>query len=490
MSPIQLSTVSPIDPGRRSAGARWRGTIRLSLRQLRHRFLESLLILVGIAVGVGVLTGMGGFLRFAAEFENESLRLQPELRAVTVRPRTFDMAELYGIDAVPAVPVAAGLLEPLELTSDDVLAARAQISQAVEIVGGLSGSSSSPIAAVDGRPLDAGDSGSPGSPDAAPGPGFSGGVSSAGSLSLRIQRVTPDEFAFQGRTIIAGRAFTWEEYAEGRTVIVLEQEGAERLFPGLDPAEVIGKTVSTLALDRQHQGGGWQIVGIVVKEELSPLMQAMRFESDREVVGYVPHTAGQSEPYRLMQISFTPADPSLTGLLVAEVEQFFALRHGPDRVVVTDPVSTLREINRSQRSVTLTLMGLAALALLVAAVNILNLFTARVIRRRRLAAMCVALGAERRWLFGATLTEAILLGVGGSLLGTLPAYGVIAFLRSLILGGTAGLGESLGDLIQVTLTLPDVLSGLAAGVGTSLVFGLYPAYLNASMEPAEGLRRE
>lgn len=492
MSPIDLSAVAQLDPGRRSAGARWRGTIRLSLRQLRHRLLESLLILLGIAVGVGVLTGMGGFLRFLSEFERESMYLQPELRAVTVRPRTFDMAELYGIDAAPAVPVGPAFINPIQLTSDDVLAARSQVAGAAEIIGGLSGSSSSPIITVDGRPLGAatGDSGASGSATAAPGAGFAGGVSGASSLWLRIERITPDEFAFRGRGFLAGRAFTWEEYAEGRLVLVLEQEGAERLFPGLDPAEVIGKTVSTRSLDPQQQGGGWQIVGVLAKEELSPLMQALRFGNEQEVVGYVPHTAGEREPYRLPQISFTPADPAATDLLIAEVEQFFALHYGPDSVTITDPSETLRELNRNQRSVTLTLMGLAALALLVAAINILNLFTARVIRRRRLAAMSVALGAERRSLFGVTLTEAILLGVGGSLLGMLPAYGVIALLRSLLLGSMAGAGPELRALINVTLTWPDVFLGLLTGVGTSLVFGLYPAYLSASVDPSEGLRRE
>lgn len=473
MSPIDLSAVWNPDPGRRSAGARRRGAIGLSLRQLRHRFLEILLILIGIAVGVGVLTGMGGFLRFLGALESDTLLLQPELEAVTVRPRTFDMAELYGVDAAPAVPVSHAFAQPIQLTTDDVLAARKELPGVAAIIAGFGGSSSSPIANVDGRPLET-------PPDDA---------QDTGPLMLSIERVTPDEFAFRRRTFLAGRTITWEEFADGRAVIVLEQEGAERLFPGLDPADVVGKTVSTLS-DPESQGGGWLIVGIVAKQDLSPLMQAFTFPDSREVIGYVSHTAGQSQPRQLNQISFTPADPDATDQLIAEIEQFFALRHGADTVTITDPRETLRDLRSSQRTVTLTLMGLAALALFVAAINILNLFTARVIRRRRLTAMSIALGAERRLLFGATLGEALLLGLGGSLLGLLPAYGVLSFLRSLLLADLTGADEALRELLQITLTVPDVLLGFAAGIGTSLLFGLYPAYLSASVDVAEGLRRE
>ena len=69
---------------KQSALARWRGIVRIAQRQLRHRFLENLLILLGIALGVGVLTGMGSFLRFLVSLDEDLLRSQPEMQSVIV----------------------------------------------------------------------------------------------------------------------------------------------------------------------------------------------------------------------------------------------------------------------------------------------------------------------------------------------------------------------------------------------------------------------
>src|SRR5690606_2227655 len=187
----------------------------------------------------------------------------------------------------------------------------------------------------------------------------------------------------------------------------------------------------------------------------------------------------------------TPAPGATPEQLVNEVELFFAQRHGPDRVTVTNPVETLRELNQNRSATVLALMGLAALALVVAAINVLNLFTARVSRRRRLMAMNVALGADRRLLFQLTLLEALLLGVAGSVVGFLPAHGVVTVLRALLVAEAAAASQGLADLVSgVGIGWPDVLLGLAAGIGTSLLFGLYPAFLSASIDIAGGLRGE
>ena len=311
------------------------------------------------------------------------------------------------------------------------------------------------------------------------------------NLHLRLQWATPDEMAFRGRTLVAGASFTWNDYAEGRHVLILEEESVQKLFPGLEPAEAVGRAITTV-VQSGAQGGGWQITGVVAKQELSRLAAAAVYpEAPNEVTGYAPHTASQSPPVALNQISVAPAPGVSAEQLASDVDLFFAQRHGPDRVMVTNPAEVLREINRSQRTSVLTLLGLAALALVVAAINILNLFTARVIRRRRLMSMSIALGADRRLLFRLTLSEALLLGIGGSLVGMLPAQGVITLLRTLLLGQAAAMTPGFADLIStIGIGWPDALAGLATGAGTSLLFGLYPAYLGASIDPAEGLRRE
>lgn len=464
------------DPARQSRGARWRGMARLSLKQLRHRFLESLLILLGIALGVGVLTGMGAFLRFLVGLEDLMLGSQAELQAVVVRPRNFDTGSLWGDGAPAAVPLPPELINPAQLTSDDVLAARRDLTGAQYIAARSGIISSSPIVAVDGQPLQQSESGL-GPPD-------------TWELMLRFERITPDEMAFRGRTLLAGRMFTWDDYAEGRLVIILEEESVPALFPGRDPVEAVGRTVSITPGTTSQ--GSWQIVGVVAKQELNSWMMIPGGPvSRREAVAYAPHTAASDQPYTVREIFATPAPGVPPDQLASEIELFFAQRLGPDRVTVVNPAESFKELEQNQRTVVLTLMGLAALALVVAAINILNLFTARVIRRRRLMAMSAALGADRRILFALTILEALLLGAGGSLVGMLPAQGVVMVLRTLLLGDAAMMDPSIANMVATLgIGWPDALVGLATGAGVSLFFGLYPAYLSASVEVADGLRGE
>ncbi len=476
MAPIDLAAVWKPDPSKQSALARWRGIVRIAQRQLRHRFLENLLILLGIALGVGVLTGMGSFLRFLVSLDEDLLRSQPEMQSVIARPRTFDASELWGVGSPPAVRLAAELAEPVQLSTDDLIAARRELADAEHVVAGGIVIRAYAITSVGGRPVQADDQEQ---------------GASITEYRLQLQRATPDEMAFRGRPMIAGRSFSWDDYAEGRRALILEEEGVTVLFPGLEPAEVIGQSIGTAGLGAE-QGGAWQIVGVVAKQELNPFMAALQPpKRPGEVVGYAPHTAGESQPVPIMQISVTPAPGATPEQLVNEVELFFAQRHGPDRVTVTNPVETLRELNQNRRATVLALMGLAALALVVAAINVLNLFTARVSRRRRLMAMNVALGADRRLLFQLTLLEALLLGVAGSVVGLLPADGVVAVLRALLVAEAALASPGLADLVAgIGIGWPDVLLGLAAGIGTSLLFGLYPAFLSASIDIASGLRGE
>src|SRR5690606_41339760 len=61
--------------------ARWLGVLRLSRRQLQQRWLESVLIMLGIALGVGVLTAGETFVRFQTSMVEDVMgSVAPEWR--------------------------------------------------------------------------------------------------------------------------------------------------------------------------------------------------------------------------------------------------------------------------------------------------------------------------------------------------------------------------------------------------------------------------
>ena len=107
--------------------------------------------------------------------------------------------------------------------------------------------------------------------------------------------------------------------------------------------------------------------------------------------------------------SSTPRRGVTDSELVRQVQSYMDRIYGAGRVEVRPPGNFGGSVG-----VIVQILALAGLALLIAAINILNLFTARVLRRQRYTGMSIALGATRGMLFWQTAGEAILLGLLGS----------------------------------------------------------------------------
>ncbi|MCY4507223.1 MAG: FtsX-like permease family protein, partial [Acidobacteria bacterium] len=109
-----------------------------------------------------------------------------------------------------------------------------------------------------------------------------------------------------------------------------------------------------------------------------------------------------------------------------------------------------------------------ALVLLIACINVAGLLLARGVARQRALAVCAALGASRWRLVRQLLTESLMLGVGGGVLGLAAASMVLRAVPALVPGDVARLDEV--GIAPVTLAFTFGLS-IAAG----LLFGAAPA---------------
>jgi putative ABC transport system permease protein len=127
------------------------------------------------------------------------------------------------------------------------------------------------------------------------------------------------------------------------------------------------------------------------------------------------------------------------------------------------------------------LLTVGLLAMLIAGVGILNAMQSILARRRLEIAMLKAMGF-REWtlylLFGG---EAVLIGVIGGVLGTGLGVGVGKFITDALARAQA---------IQVTyaVDIGTVFTGVALGIGATLVFAVMPIVRAASLRPLEVLR--
>jgi predicted permease len=123
------------------------------------------------------------------------------------------------------------------------------------------------------------------------------------------------------------------------------------------------------------------------------------------------------------------------------------------------------------------LMGIVALVLLIACVNIANMLLARGVARSREIAVRQALGATRTRIVAQLLTESTLLALGGAALGVLVAWGSLRLLSVYLSHGVnTRMPEYLAPDARV------LLFTLAVTGFTALLFGMLPAVRAARLE--------
>lgn len=120
----------------------------------------------------------------------------------------------------------------------------------------------------------------------------------------------------------------------------------------------------------------------------------------------------------------------------------------------------------------LIMLGAAMLVLLIACVNVSNLFLARATGRKREIAIRIALGAGRRRVLTQLLTESVLLAVCGGAIGLALAY---AGDRLLTLA-MARYGFFLPNARTIDIDWRVLLFSVAVTFATGIVFGLAPAW--------------
>jgi putative ABC transport system permease protein len=177
-------------------------------------------------------------------------------------------------------------------------------------------------------------------------------------------------------------------------------------------------------------------------------------------------------------IYFSVADPSMVATATEQVRHVIQSRHRSESVYnVTNLVQLVSVAEKTANALTMVLLAVAAVVLLVSGIGIMNIMLATVSARIREIGIRKALGATNREIRFQFLSEAVLISVGGGLIGVVIGLAVPYSVRF---------------LTEYRLPISG-LSAIVAIVVSSLVgilFGTVPAARAAKLDPVESLRYE
>ena len=127
------------------------------------------------------------------------------------------------------------------------------------------------------------------------------------------------------------------------------------------------------------------------------------------------------------------------------------------------------------------LMWISAFVLLIACANLANLMLVRATTRKQQISIRAALGAPRPTLISQALTESVVLALMGGVVGIVIAYAGTRMILHLAFGKEF-------VPIDASPSLPVLGFAFAASLVTGILFGIAPAWMTASTNPAEVLR--
>jgi putative ABC transport system permease protein len=154
-------------------------------------------------------------------------------------------------------------------------------------------------------------------------------------------------------------------------------------------------------------------------------------------------------------------------------------RHRPGARYRVENLSAILEAARNIAAIlTLVLIMVSAIALIISGIGIMNIMLVTVTERTREIGVRMAVGASRREVLQQFLLEAVLISVGGGLLGILLGVAMPLSVRFFT------------DEFRIPISSASVLIAFAVSLVVGLVFGLLPANRAARLNPTEALRYE
>ncbi|MBV9960469.1 MAG: ABC transporter permease [Acidobacteria bacterium] len=293
-------------------------------------------------------------------------------------------------------------------------------------------------------------------------------VTGGGKTSANVQlQGTLPEYERAGTEVVAeGRFFSQFENDNNIEVCVIGSQVADDFFPFGSPVD---KTI-------EIAGREFRVVGVLEKRE-----SFLGGDSNENNGIYLPFDVARklkpnADDIFIMAVArpgrMDEAKDQITDLLRVRRQVPFGQ---PDNFGMATSESILEQFRAITAGVAIAMVVISSVGLMVGGIGVMNIMLVSVTERTREIGVRKAIGARRRDILWQFLIEAMTLTGAGGLIGL-----GIGWLTTLLI--------RLFVPSYVPIWAP--VGGFVASVGIGLIFGLWPAWKAARLDPIESLRYE
>ncbi len=289
------------------------------------------------------------------------------------------------------------------------------------------------------------------------------------SSSVRLSGTFPNIEKSTREVLIDGRWFTQSESDEKKDVAVIGSAVVDAYFPYESP---LGKTLEI---------GGREFLVLGVLEKKEQLFGGGGGENNASNTIYMPMDSAlkikpNSEDLFILAIAregmLTQAKDQVQDLLRVRRQVPFGEENNFSMETADSIIDTFRSITQY---VALAMIVISSVGLMIGGIGVMNIMLVSVTERTREIGIRKAVGAKQSDILLQFLIEAATLTGFGGLIGLLVGWG-LTLLIALVFPS------------YVPLWAP--ILGFFASVGIGIVFGLFPAWKAARLDPIESLRYE
>jgi putative ABC transport system permease protein len=272
-------------------------------------------------------------------------------------------------------------------------------------------------------------------------------------------------------TMMQGRMYTDEEDKRAAHVCVLGHDTWEELF---GDQSALGKDVNV-------ETGLYTVIGVLDKQKQP--FGGGKNRNDNQV--YFPlgtfHNLHPED--KDMWVSLKYDAPENKALVQEEVREMLRIHRKvrvdkPDDFEIFGPDSITKLWNQITGGLVLFMIAVSSVGLMVGGVGVMNIMLVSVTERTREIGVRKAIGATKRTILTQFTTEAVTLCAVGGLFGVFVGAVITWIVYFLPIG------------LPATLSSVWVLIAFSVSCAIGLMFGIYPAWKAANLDPIEALRYE